>query len=521
MAFTRKINMIESISLTACVFGGISAIQGAKKFLDDYKRKKTLKKDLEVQLIPRTISYNYNYIIAVLNDTPEINGVKLIPLKSLLDNFEADRRNAEKAIRSLSPETDDEPPNEVKKLLNDALEVTEVIISLLEEYAAAVPGVVQQLLDSDRPRNFCYGALLLQADKEKSIEDIAICRPSLREWGFICRHCNLSVGSYRALRAFEDDISPSRELLARSHLIACVSLQERAAFYKCLACFERGKEVDFRSAAGYERHIEEAHPNIAEFDIAQEEETKRVLQEELEGFLYKDEKEGVEQSSEDSVVDSPVSSVSSGRTVYHPTYQPARMTLDFPIAASTHATKNDSFISTIDKSSVLPTLESATRASQATVEAVPRPVSHEPDGHIPSPYQRKQARNGYKLETSSSTDRPPSASQQRVYDRSHRGLARQPTPSADLPGEINAGVDDSRKQTRSRQAPPPPPVPLISPPEVRHLPIATLSKPRVLSLQPQQQSGTSYQNGENQGARTPVREPQPRHGNSFGQPHGV
>lgn len=66
--------MIESISLTACVFGGISAIQGAKKFLDDYKRKKTLKKDLEVQLIPRTISYNYNYIIAVLNDTPEING---------------------------------------------------------------------------------------------------------------------------------------------------------------------------------------------------------------------------------------------------------------------------------------------------------------------------------------------------------------------------------------------------------------------------------------------------------------
>ncbi|KAF2467906.1 uncharacterized protein BDR25DRAFT_60496 [Lindgomyces ingoldianus] len=208
---------------------------------------------------------------------------------------------------------------EMQRLLENAKEIETTTKSLIEKHALISHNdgfvVKGKLPDAIRPRDFCYGALLLQSDRDKSIRDIAVRVPGLNERDFICKHCNLRVGSYGALRAFDDEISLSRNLLPQSHLTVCASLRELSAFYKCLACFKRNKQVDFATAEGYEKHIVTEHPKLTDFHIPQETETKLSAQRELENLRRRPNTITTPSTSEPRkssvVLDSPVSEVST------------------------------------------------------------------------------------------------------------------------------------------------------------------------------------------------------------------
>ncbi|KAK4096838.1 hypothetical protein N658DRAFT_562189 [Parathielavia hyrcaniae] len=93
---------------------------------------------------------------------------------------------------------------------------------------------------SARPLRFCQGAVLCQSGKVEthalSVDD----KPS--RWGFVCRYCFLEVADYTADRLSHDG-NPVlyRDLLAASLVVACASLSDRRAYYKCLACYATHK----------------------------------------------------------------------------------------------------------------------------------------------------------------------------------------------------------------------------------------------------------------------------------------
>jgi hypothetical protein len=81
-------------------------------------------------------------------------------------------------------------------------------------------------------------------------------------WGIICSKCSLEVGMYPGIRVFGGKASVSLTSVFASHLIACRSLKDRRAFYRCLACLNGRQQADFTSAFALEAHIMERHHSI-------------------------------------------------------------------------------------------------------------------------------------------------------------------------------------------------------------------------------------------------------------------
>lgn len=117
----------------------------------------------------------------------------------------------------------------------------------------------ERLTDKKPPREFCYGAKLFQIGEknDEDLEKLATAASSKSGWGYICKFCKLEVGYYPAIRLTSDGKAlESSKLLTASHLVACKSLLDHRAFYRCLACYMQHKIVEFPSALAFEKHME-------------------------------------------------------------------------------------------------------------------------------------------------------------------------------------------------------------------------------------------------------------------------
>ena len=121
-------------------------------------------------------------------------------------------------------------------------------------------------LPVERRLEFCYGAILCQsgmATASKLVVRGGAGDKTRERWAFVCEHCYLEVGDYSAVR-FAHDGEPVvySEMLAACHVMACASFTNRRAYYKCLACYENRKDVNFSSATALEKHME-THPGYS------------------------------------------------------------------------------------------------------------------------------------------------------------------------------------------------------------------------------------------------------------------
>lgn len=119
-------------------------------------------------------------------------------------------------------------------------------------------GALKQPAYPASPRRFCYGAALQQSGRRGDVYST----PSPTGWGYICKYCKLEVGNYPAVRLSEKEVLESHTLLTASHLVACRSLEDRKAFYRCLPCYQNRTLVDLSSATALEEHMIE-HPEYA------------------------------------------------------------------------------------------------------------------------------------------------------------------------------------------------------------------------------------------------------------------
>ena len=131
----------------------------------------------------------------------------------------------------------------------------------------AIAGAAVPLKVMQRRREFCDGALLCQSGKvnAEGLSSGTVGRnvSASQHWGFICVFCNLEVGNYSAVRlSSHGEALESQNQLAACHIVACASLSNRRAFYKCLACYQDYKDVDFPSALDLEKHMLE-HPGYS------------------------------------------------------------------------------------------------------------------------------------------------------------------------------------------------------------------------------------------------------------------
>lgn len=105
----------------------------------------------------------------------------------------------------------------------------------------------------DYPGVYCDGALRLQRDSSLTIRDI------LRESKdtnapLLCRYCNLCLGD----DGFRDAILQGQRkgtALAKQHIMACASVYDRRAMFKCLLCSAEEMDSEFRDMEDFKAHL--------------------------------------------------------------------------------------------------------------------------------------------------------------------------------------------------------------------------------------------------------------------------
>jgi hypothetical protein len=122
-----------------------------------------------------------------------------------------------------------------------------------------VPSTNRDPLLSKLPRSsfgagdvaYCKSALLLQ---ESKADIYSVLKRQNSDQHFICTHCYLEISDFRsnAPNYKAEDWS----LLASCHVLACSSLKDRRAAYRCFACFARGHDVIEPSAAAIRVHLD-------------------------------------------------------------------------------------------------------------------------------------------------------------------------------------------------------------------------------------------------------------------------
>ena len=135
-------------------------------------------------------------------------------------------------------------------------------LKALQDLAARlgyVPSTNRDPLVSKLPRSsfgagdvaYCKSALLLQ---ESKADIYGVLKRQSSDQHFICTHCYLEISDFQsnASNYEADDWS----LLASCHVLACSSLKDRRAAYRCFACFARGYDVIEPSAAAIRAHLD-------------------------------------------------------------------------------------------------------------------------------------------------------------------------------------------------------------------------------------------------------------------------
>jgi hypothetical protein len=106
---------------------------------------------------------------------------------------------------------------------------------------------------STSPGSYCTGALRLQRDPTLTIRDIM--RESANPSNLlICKHCNLELGD----REFREAVLGGQKkgtMIAKQHMLACASIWDRKAMFKCLICSSEDLDAEFRDIEDFKAHL--------------------------------------------------------------------------------------------------------------------------------------------------------------------------------------------------------------------------------------------------------------------------
>jgi hypothetical protein len=98
---------------------------------------------------------------------------------------------------------------------------------------------------------YCKSALLLQ---ESKADIYSVLKRQNSDQHFICTHCYLEISDFQSNASNYE--AEDWSLLASCHVLACSSLKDRRAAYRCFACFARGHNVIEPSAAAIRAHLD-------------------------------------------------------------------------------------------------------------------------------------------------------------------------------------------------------------------------------------------------------------------------
>ena len=70
----------------------------------------------------------------------------------------------------------------------------------------------------------------------------------------ICKHCNLELGN----QEFRDAVFEGQKkgtMIAKQHMLACASIWDRKAMFKCLVCSTEDRDSEFRDIEDFKAHL--------------------------------------------------------------------------------------------------------------------------------------------------------------------------------------------------------------------------------------------------------------------------
>jgi hypothetical protein len=154
---------------------------------------------------------------------------------------------------------------EVDDLARAASEKTVKALQDLASRLGYVPSTNRDPLLSKLPHSsfgakdvtYCKDALLLQ----KSKSDVySILERQSSDQHFICKYCYLEISDFQWNAS--NHATEHWSLLASCHVLACPSLKDRRAAYRCFTCFSHGHNVIEPSAAAIRQHLDACKPRM-------------------------------------------------------------------------------------------------------------------------------------------------------------------------------------------------------------------------------------------------------------------
>jgi len=115
---------------------------------------------------------------------------------------------------------------------------------------------------STHPGTYCTSALRLQRDKNLNLYDIV--NENFRSLSTIlgsvtCRYCNLELDTSLRQKLFSSE--QHRNEVAGQHILACASLVDRRAMFRCNVCGLDGLDAEFKEVGEFEVHLETHYRN--------------------------------------------------------------------------------------------------------------------------------------------------------------------------------------------------------------------------------------------------------------------
>jgi len=135
---------------------------------------------------------------------------------------------------------------------------------------AEVPHFPRKTIVPNKPGTYCSGALRLQwcleHNETATPQDTIVTTPGASQ-KTICKYCNLELdlelpheyfvaksGSDEENSMSEDDKSQTRLLFFSQHIIACASLRNRKAMFRCWPCERSEEDAEFRTLENLVEH---------------------------------------------------------------------------------------------------------------------------------------------------------------------------------------------------------------------------------------------------------------------------
>lgn len=111
----------------------------------------------------------------------------------------------------------------------------------LEDLSSSLSRALDRSLsdaETEEDFEYCRGAIALQMDSSRKIEDIVVDGKARMQYTYVCKFCFLHISSYQ--RCTQDWDTYEWMTLAKSHVIACRSWLDSRALFKCIDCHKNG-----------------------------------------------------------------------------------------------------------------------------------------------------------------------------------------------------------------------------------------------------------------------------------------